>query len=72
MNILAFGAHPDDIEFLCAGTLIKYHKQGHKIFIALTTSGNTGSNDIPSRDETAAIREKEQLAAIEAKNWEVP
>lgn len=63
MNILAFGAHPDDIEFLCAGTLLKYHKQGHKIFIALTTSGNTGSNDIPSRYETAAIREKEQLAA---------
>lgn len=63
MNILAFGAHPDDIEFLCAGTLLKYRKQGHKIFIALTTSGNTGSNDIPSRDETAAIREKEQLAA---------
>lgn len=63
MNILAFGAHPDDIEFLCSGTLLKYHKQGHKIFIALTTSGNTGSNVIPSREETAAIREKEQLEA---------
>lgn len=71
MNILAFGAHPDDIEFLCAGTLLKYRKQGHKIFIALTTSGNTGSNDIPSRDETAAIREKEQLAAAKYYDAEV-
>ena len=63
MNILALGAHPDDIEFLCAGTLLKYHLQGHKIYIALTTSGNTGSNTIGSRDETARVREAEQLEA---------
>ena len=63
MNILAFGAHPDDVEFLCAGTLMKYHDQGHQIFIALTTSGNTGSNVIPSMEETARVREAEQLAA---------
>ena len=44
MNILAVGAHPDDIEYNVGGTLLKYKKQGHKIFIALTTSGNTGSN----------------------------
>ena len=63
MNILVICAHPDDIEVNCAGTLLKYHKQGHQIFIALTTSGNTGSNQIPSRLETAMTREKEQLEA---------
>ena len=26
VNILAFGAHPDDIEFCCAGTLLKYQR----------------------------------------------
>ena len=31
MNILAIGAHPDDIEGHCAGTLAKYAKAGHKI-----------------------------------------
>ena len=56
MNILAICAHPDDIEVNCAGTLLKYHLAGHKIFIALTTSGNTGSNIIGSKAETAAIR----------------
>jgi len=61
MNILAICAHPDDIEVNCAGTLLKYYQQGHKIFIALTTSGNTGSNLIPSKAETAATREKEML-----------
>ena len=63
MNILAIGAHPDDIEFLCAGTLLKYRQQGHNIYIALTTSGNTGSNEIASKDEIASIREAEQLEA---------
>ena len=61
MNILCICAHPDDIEVNCAGTLLKYHQQGHKIFIALTTSGNTGSNIIPSKAQTAATREAEQL-----------
>ena len=61
MNILAICAHPDDIEVNCAGTLLKYRQQGHKIFIALTTSGNTGSNLIPSKAQTAATREAEML-----------
>ena len=30
MNILAVGAHPDDVETMCAGTLAKYAAQGHK------------------------------------------
>ena len=71
MNILAFGAHPDDVEFLCAGTLLKYHRQGHKIFIALTTSGNTGSNQIDSREQIAAIRESEMLESAKYLDAEV-
>ena len=63
MNILAFGAHPDDIEFYCAGTLLKYARAGHRIFVALTTSGNQGSNVIEGRDEIARVREAEQLEA---------
>lgn len=63
MNILAIFAHPDDVECYCAGTLLKYKQAGHKIYIALTTSGNTGANHIDSREEIAAIREAEQLEA---------
>lgn len=63
MNILALCAHPDDIEYFCAGTLLKYRKQGHQIFYVLTTSGNIGSNVYNSREEIAAVREKEQLEA---------
>lgn len=63
MNVLAFGSHPDDLEIFCAGTLLKYKQAGHQIFIALTTSGNIGSNQHNSREEIAAIREAEQLEA---------
>jgi LmbE family N-acetylglucosaminyl deacetylase len=71
MNILAIGAHPDDVEFLCGGTLLKYKAQGHKIFIALTTSGNQGSNEIVGREKIGAVREAEQLAAARAFDAEV-
>ena len=61
MNILAFCAHPDDIELNAGGTLLKYKKQGHKIFIALTTSGNTGSNVMTDVEEIGRVREAEMM-----------
>jgi len=71
MNILAFGAHPDDVEFYCAGTLLKYARAGHRIFVALTTSGNQGSNVIQGREEIARVREAEQLEAAKVYGAEV-
>jgi LmbE family N-acetylglucosaminyl deacetylase len=43
MNILALGAHPDDIELGCGGTLIKAAREGHKVFMyTLTRGGMSG------------------------------
>ena len=58
MNILAIGAHPDDVETMCAGTLAKYASQGHKVYIATATSGNIGSA-VHSMEEIARIRKQE-------------
>lgn len=63
LNILAVCAHPDDPEILCGGTLLKYRKQGHNIFIVLTTSGNTGSNVMTDTKEIERVREAEMLAS---------
>ncbi len=71
MNILALFSHPDDVEVMCGGTLLKYKKQGHKIFIGLTTSGDQGSNEYDTREEIGAIRENEQLEAAKFYNAEV-
>ncbi len=65
MNILAVAAHPDDVEYGCGGTLLKYKKQGHSIFIAYTTSGNTGSNTMNDPFVIATTREAEAMRAAE-------
>ena len=39
-NILAIGAHPDDIEFGCSGTLLLAKAQGHSISTILCTYGD--------------------------------
>jgi LmbE family N-acetylglucosaminyl deacetylase len=70
MNVLAVFSHPDDIELMCAGTLLKYKKSGHKIYIVMVTSGNQGSNLFDSREAIAAAREKEMLEA--AKYYDAP
>ncbi|MEE9121189.1 MAG: PIG-L deacetylase family protein [Syntrophobacteria bacterium] len=57
MNILAIGAHPDDIEYGCAGTMIKYAERGHHIFLMVLTSGQEGGS--------TEIRQQEQEAAAE-------
>ena len=44
MNILALGAHPDDIEFGCAGTLAKYANNGHTVFLMIMTKGEKGGD----------------------------
>ncbi|MBT5487260.1 MAG: PIG-L family deacetylase, partial [Deltaproteobacteria bacterium] len=67
MKILAIGAHPDDVEFLCAGTLALYAAQGHEIFIAIATNGNVGSPTL-EKNEISAIRKKESLEACKLIN----
>lgn len=60
MNILAVGAHPDDVETMCAGTLAKYADRGDKVFIATATNGNIGSAH-HSMEEIARIRRQEAV-----------
>ena len=55
MNILAIGAHPDDIEFGCGGTLIKYARKGASLEILVMTDGSRGGS--------ARVRRREQDAA---------
>jgi LmbE family N-acetylglucosaminyl deacetylase len=62
MRILAIGAHPDDLEFMCAGTLARYAEAGHEIWMAVATNGNCGSQTL-DRDEIGAIRHAEALAS---------
>lgn len=57
LDILAIGAHPDDVELSCAGTLIKEASRGKKTGVLDLTRGELGTRG------TAAIRDKEAAAA---------
>lgn len=63
-SALVIVAHPDDIEFGCAGTAAKWVRRGCRIAYVIVTSGNIGTHDPNhTRDSLAEVREREQLAA---------
>jgi N-acetylglucosamine malate deacetylase 1 len=63
-RILAIHAHPDDVEFQCAGTLALLKQRGCEIVIATMTPGDCGSAELPA-DEIAAVRREEASKAAE-------
>lgn len=59
LDILAFAAHPDDIELSCSGTLMKAISQGKKVGIVDLTQGELGSRGtIETRYEEAGEASK--------------
>lgn len=62
--ILAVSAHPDDIEFACGGTMLKFKEKGYDIYFAVATNGENGFKiDHKPRNERVKTRYKEQLKA---------
>ena len=57
LDILAFGAHTDDVELGCAGTILKEVALGKKVGIVDLTRGELGTRG------SAEIRDKEAAAA---------
>ncbi len=64
--VLSVLAHPDDAEFLCAGTLIRLAREkGWQVHIASMTPGDCGSMELPA-EQIATLRRQEgaQAAAL--------
>jgi LmbE family N-acetylglucosaminyl deacetylase len=66
VNILAIGAHPDDIEFGCGGTLTKYSQRGHRLFLMVMTGGGSGA---PSETRMAEQTAARQILGAEEIFW---
>ncbi len=59
VDILALGAHPDDIELSCGGTVAKLVKDGHSVAVADITQGELGtrgSKEIRAKEAAEAAR----------------
>jgi N-acetylglucosamine malate deacetylase 1 len=63
MNILAVGAHPDDIEFGCAHVLIKEARKGNRIRMLVLSRGEAGSNGTPESREAEAREAAKKIGA---------
>ncbi|MFH0992299.1 MAG: bacillithiol biosynthesis deacetylase BshB1 [bacterium] len=59
VEVLAIGAHPDDIELSCGGTVAKLVRQGHSVALVDLTQGELGTRG------TKEIRAKEAEAAAQ-------
>jgi LmbE family N-acetylglucosaminyl deacetylase len=64
-RVLAIGAHPDDIEFGCGGTLAKWAAAGAEVTMAIVTDGSKGTWDrsVDPADLARLRRTEQQRAA---------
>jgi N-acetylglucosamine malate deacetylase 1 len=70
LNILAIGAHPDDLEIGCGGTLAKYAANGERIFMCHVGYGGAG-HKVLTPPQLKEIRRKEAKEAGEIIGAEV-
>jgi LmbE family N-acetylglucosaminyl deacetylase len=64
VRVLAVGAHPDDLEILCGGTLARFVQEGHEVVMCHATAGDRGSF-VHTSEEIASIRGREARKAAE-------
>lgn len=62
MKVLAVGAHPDDLEISCAGTLTKLKRAGHEVVLCHACNGDKGHFVIPPEELTPMRRQEAQSA----------
>lgn len=60
-RIMVITAHPDDMEFMCGGTIAKHARQGAEITLLILTNGDKGGHDPALTAEMLdGIRKQEQ------------
>lgn len=66
-KFLLFSAHPDDLDFGCAGTAAKLVSEDKEVVYCIITNGEKGTHKVKiSNGDMVSMREREQKAAAEA------
>ncbi len=63
LDVLAFGAHPDDVELSCAGTILQLVRSGRKVGVVDLTRGELGTRGTPELREQEA-REASRILGL--------
>ena len=72
VDILAFGAHPDDVELSAGGTLIKQIKNGSTVGIVDLTMGEMGTRGTPEIRSMEAANAMKIIGANFRENLKMP
>ncbi len=64
LDVLAIGAHPDDVELGCGGTLAKLAEQGQRVGILHLTRGERGTRGTGEEREAEALAAGKALGAV--------
>jgi bacillithiol biosynthesis deacetylase BshB1 len=65
LDVLAIGAHPDDVELGCGGTLARLAREGRKVGILHLTRGEMGTRGTPEERSVEAEAAARALGAVE-------
>lgn len=71
-DILAIGAHPDDLELACGGTIAKLVKLGYKVALCELTQGELGTRGTKEIRREEAQQAAKILGAITRRNLLIP
>ncbi len=72
VDVLAFGAHPDDVELGCGGTLFKLSRQGHRTAIVDLTEGEMASRGTVEERYREAEKAARILQVHQRENLKIP
>ena len=68
-DVLAFGAHPDDVEIFCGRTVIRLIEQGYRIGVVDLTRGELASLETPNSVQRRRTRRAPCLACTFGRTW---
>ncbi len=72
VDVLAIGAHPDDIELACGGTIAKLVQQGHKVALCDLTQGELGTRGTREIRNEEAQQAAKILGVLTRRNLQIP
>jgi bacillithiol biosynthesis deacetylase BshB1 len=72
LDVLAFAAHPDDLEITCGGTLIRLAEQGHAVGACDLTRGEMGTYGTPATRERECAESTRRMGLAARINCGLP
>jgi LmbE family N-acetylglucosaminyl deacetylase len=68
-RVLAIGAHPDDLELACGGSLARFADEGHEVMAIVMSHGDNGGRGDVRENEARLGADSLDLASVSVQNF---